>query len=122
MSTPEANRQASVWPDSPQARVAAIRQRIAHQREGFPARFQSLIPSRLEQRQPKPFPVFGIGVVLTAALVLVTFRRARVITQAAISTGWLAWRGLRLARALSTALVARPSRTESTDQGRTRAS
>ena len=122
MSTPEVNRQASVWPDSPQARVAAIRQRIAREREGLAARFQALTPPRLDPRPPKPFPVFGIGVLITATLVLLTCRRIRVITQAAVSTGWLAWRVLRLARALSAALGTQPSRTEATDQGRTRAS
>ena len=122
MSIPEADWRVSAGSDSPPARVAAIRQRIAQQRAGIAAQFKSLIAPRPDPRPPKPLPALGIGLVIVAALVLTTSRRARVITQAAVSTGWLAWRALRLARAFSASFSTRPSRDNAKDQGRTRAS
>ncbi|NBS62957.1 MAG: hypothetical protein EBT33_01225 [Betaproteobacteria bacterium] len=116
------DRRASTAPDSPRARVAAIRQRIAHQREGIAAQFTSLIAPRTDPRPRTPLPALGIGVVIMAALALATSRRARVVTQAAVSAGWLAWRALRLTRAVLASLSTRPSRDNAKDQGRTRAS
>ncbi|MEY4215016.1 MAG: hypothetical protein RL458_3242 [Pseudomonadota bacterium] len=122
MVSPEMDRRASTAPDSPHTRVAAIRQRIAQQREGIAAQFTSLVAPRTDPRPRTPLPAPGIGVVIMATLVLATSRRARIVTHAAVSAGWLAWRALRLARALSVSLSIRPSRDTANHQGRTRAS
>ena len=116
-------RPASVSPEPAQARVLAIRQRIARQREDLASQLGGTLSSQHERGPAGPLPVIGIGVALAGFAFLLAHRRARVIAQATVSAGWLLWRALRLARALSAALAGQSTReNDASDQGRTRAS